>query len=42
MLAAVEEELQKAMPLRRVEMGRKAEKCAYNGLKFSGAVCKIR
>lgn len=42
MLVAVEEELQKAIPLRRAELGRKAEKCAYNGLKGSRAVCKMR
>lgn len=42
MLAAMEEELQKAIPLCRVELGRRAEKRVYNDLKFSGAVCKMR
>jgi len=42
MLAAVEEELQKAIPLPGVELGRKAEKCSYKGPKFSSAVCKMR
>lgn len=39
MLATVEEELWKAIPLYRVEPESEAGKCAYNGLEFSGVAC---
>lgn len=40
--STAEKELQKAISLHRVEPGRKTEKCAYNDMKFSEAVWKMR